>query len=78
MDVWNEYAYPAIMAMAMQDSVYMELLTENKLLEQEYLMIMQKLDEVDQEKLDRYIASCESIEFQLAQLAYHFGGAQKK
>ena len=77
MDEWNEYAYPRITAMAMDDSLYRELADENKQLEPEYLKILQKLDDSDREMLDRYIASCESIEFRLAQLAYRFGIEQK-
>ena len=73
MDEWNEYAYPGVIAMAMQDNIYRELLDENRQLEPEYLKIMEKLVEADREILDRYIASCESIEFRLAQLAYRFG-----
>ena len=76
MDEWNEYAYPRITAMAMDDSLYRELADENKQLEPEYLKILEKLDDGDREMLDRYIASCESIEFRLAQLAYRFGAAQ--
>ena len=72
MDEWNETVYPGIIKMAMRDSVYRELLDENRLLEPEYLKIMEKLVEADREILDRYIASCESIEFRLAQLAYRF------
>ena len=73
MDEWNESVYPGIIKMAMRDSVYRELLDENRLLETEYLKIIEKLAEADREILDRYIASCESIEFRLAQLAYQFG-----
>ena len=76
MNEWNEYAYPRITAMAMRDSLYRELADENKQLEPEYLKILQKLDDSDREMLDRYIASCESIEFRLAQLAYRFGLTQ--
>ena len=76
MDEWNEYAYPRITAMAMDDSLYRELADENKQLEPEYLKILEKLDDGDREMLDRYIASCESIEFRLAQLAYRLGVAQ--
>ena len=72
MDEWNETVYPGIIKMSMRDSVYRELLDENRLLEPEYLKIMEKLVEADREILDRYIASCESIEFRLAQLAYRF------
>ena len=77
MDEWNEYAYPRITEMAMDDSLYRELADENKQLEPEYLKILEKLDDGDREMLDRYIASCESIEFRLAQLAYRFGIEQK-
>ena len=77
MDEWNEYAYPRVTAMAMDDSLYRELADENKQLEPEYLKILEKLDDGDREMLDRYIASCESIEFRLAQLAYRFGIEQK-
>ena len=77
MDEWNDYAYPGTIAMAMRDSVYLELLEENKVLESEYIRIMEKLDESDRDLLDRYIASCESVEFRLAQLSYRFG-TQKK
>ena len=73
MDEWNETVYPGIIKMAMGDSVYRELLDENRLLEPEYLKIMEKLVVAEREILDRYIASCESIEFRLAQLAYRFG-----
>ena len=72
MDKWNETAYPDMIKMAMRDSVYRELLDENRLLEPEYLKIMEKLVVAEREILDRYIASCESIEFRLAQLAYRF------
>ena len=78
MEVWNDYAYPEIIALAMQDGIYRELLEENRLLEPEYLKIVEKLEEGDREILDRYIASCESIEYRLAQLAYRFGIMQKK
>ena len=68
MDEWNETVYPGIIKMAMRDSVYRKLLDENRLLEPEYLKIMEKLVEADREILDRYIASCESIEFRQSAL----------
>ena len=39
MDDWNEYAYPKTTARAKKDKIYLELLEENRILEQEYAKI---------------------------------------
>ena len=76
MDHWNEYAYPKITAKARQDNLYLELLTENRILEQEYRKLMEKLDEAEQVILDSYIASCEELEYRLTQIAYQTGRSE--
>ena len=73
MDRWNEYAFPKITATAMQDKVYAALLEENRILESEYMGIMENMAPAEQEMLERYIASCESLEFRFAQIAYQVG-----
>ena len=73
MDHWNEYAYPKITARAKEDKIYLELLEENGILEQEYVKLMDRMDEPDRELLDAYIASCENLEFRLTQIAYLIG-----
>ena len=73
MDDWNEYAYPKITARAKKDKIYLELLEENRILEQEYAKIMERMHEAEQEIVDAYIASCENLEFHLTQIAYQIG-----
>ena len=73
MEHWNEYAYPKITARARQDKIYLELLREYKILEQEYEKLMEKMSETEQEIVDSYIASCEELEFRLTQIAYQVG-----
>ena len=73
MDHWNEYAYPKITARAKQDEIYLELLAENRILEQEYVKLMERMGESEQEIVDSYIASCENLEFRLTQIAYQVG-----
>ena len=73
MDNWNEYAFPKITARAKQDKVYLELLEENKKLEPEYMGIMENMASAEQEMIERYIASCEGMEFRFAQIAYQVG-----
>ena len=76
MDHWNEYAYPKITARARQDNIYLELLTENRILEQKYRKLMEKMGEAEQEMVDSYIASCEDLEFRLTQIAYQVGRSE--
>ena len=77
MDHWNEYAYPKITSRAKQDKIYLELQAENRILEQEYVKLIEKMDESEKEILDRYIASCENLEFRFAQIAYWIGRNEK-
>ena len=76
MEHWNEYAYPKITAKARQDKIYLELLREYKILEQEYEKLMEKMSETEQEIVDSYIASCEELEFRLTQIAYQVGRSE--
>lgn len=76
MEHWNEYAYPKITARARQDKIYLELLREYKILEQEYEKLMEKMSETEQEIVDSYIASCEELEFRLTQIAYQVGRSE--
>ena len=76
MDHWNEYAYPKIAAKAKQDKIYLELQAENRILEQEYVRIMERMREAEQEIVDAYIASCENLEFRLMQIAYQLGRSE--
>ena len=73
MNRWNHYAYLKISALAGNDEIYLELQAENKLLEAKYTELMGKLEESERELVDRYIASCEDLEFRFAQLAYCVG-----
>ena len=73
MDDWNEDAYPKITARAKKDKIYLELMEENRILEQEYAKIMERMREAEQEIVDAYIASCENLEFRLTQIAYQIG-----
>ena len=76
MEHWNEYAYPKITARARQDKIYLELLREYKILEQEYEKLMEKMSETEQKIVDSYIASCEELEFRLTQIAYQVGRSE--
>ena len=76
MEHWNEYAYPKITARARQDKIYLELLREYKILEQEFEKLMEKMSETEQEIVDSYIASCEELEFRLTQIAYQVGRSE--
>ena len=76
MEHWNEYAYPKITARARQDKIYLELLREYKILEQEYRKLMEKMSKTEQEIVDSYIASCEELEFRLTQIAYQVGRSE--
>ena len=73
MDLWNDYAYPKIAARAKRDEIYLELQRENRILEQEYMKIVENLVPSEQEMVERYIASCEAMEFRFAQIAYRIG-----
>ena len=77
MDYWNEHAYPKITARAKKDKIYLELQAENRILEQEYVKLMEKMGESEQEIVDAYIASCENLEFRLTQIAYQIGCCEK-
>ena len=76
MEHWNEYAYPKITAKARQDKIYLELLREYKILEQEFEKLIEKMSETEQEIVDSYIASCEELEFRLTQIAYQVGRSE--
>ena len=73
MDHWNELAYPKITARATKDRIYLELQSENRILEQKYVKLMENLSEREQEIVDAYVASCEELEFRLTQIAYQVG-----
>ena len=70
MDRWNEYAFPKIAAEGKKDKIYLELKAENRILEQKYVKVMEKMSASEQELVDFYIASCVNLEFRLAQIAY--------
>ena len=73
MDHWNEFAYPKITARATEDQIYLELQSENRILEQKYVKLMENLSEREQKIVDAYVASCEELEFRLTQIAYQVG-----
>ena len=77
MDHWNEYAYPKITAKAKQDKIYLELQAENRVLEQEYVKLMERMGKLEREIVDSYIASCEDLEFRMLQIAYQVGRYEK-
>lgn len=77
MDNWVDYAYPKVIDRARGDFIYQQLLIDNKVLEERYTKVLEKLAAQEQNAVEDYIASCENMEHRLSQLAYGVGRTEQ-
>jgi hypothetical protein len=73
MDSWADIIYPELVKKAAKDKEYQEYRKACDLSEREYTRLYKTFSNEQKSIVDKYISTCEDMDFRMMQLAFWYG-----